>query len=121
MKFVTLLLLLDILYNSYYVFMFIIQKIPCVNKWSVVLFSINTTTGAQLWNNIGIVKQYNLEEDCSIGVEFHDSSLHHSIHVPNSAGQQGYSLAALSDQALVLAAEAASDAPRFAPYLCTLQ
>ncbi|KAF2355394.1 Minichromosome loss protein Mcl1 middle region [Trinorchestia longiramus] len=62
-----------------------------------------------VWNSVGIVKQYNLEEDCSIGVEFHDSSLHHSLHLPNS--HSGYSIAALSHQALVLAAEASADSP----------
>lgn len=60
---------------------------------------------------MGVVKQYNTEEDCSIGVDFHDSSLHHSIHVAN--GQQpGYSMAALSDQVFVLAAQSSGDTAR---------
>uniref|UniRef100_A0A6A7FYA2 WD repeat and HMG-box DNA-binding protein 1-like n=1 Tax=Hirondellea gigas TaxID=1518452 RepID=A0A6A7FYA2_9CRUS len=62
-----------------------------------------------LWNRIGVVKQYNTEEDSSIGVEFHDTSFHHSIHQPNS--QPCYTIAALSDNALVLAAESNSDSP----------
>ncbi|XP_018014855.2 WD repeat and HMG-box DNA-binding protein 1 [Hyalella azteca] len=62
-----------------------------------------------IWNKVGVIKQYNLEEDCSIGVEFHDSSLHHSIHLPNA--HSGYSIAGLSHQALVLASEASADTP----------
>lgn len=39
----------------------------------------------------------------SIEVEFHDTSVHHGLHIPNTAG---HTLAALSTQALVLACPA---------------
>ena len=55
-----------------------------------------------MWNNIGIVRQYGGEEN-SIEVEFHDSSVHHSLHINNT---EGFSMAALSNKVLVLACDA---------------
>lgn len=69
----------------------------------------------QVWNNIGIVRQYNTpdseanDDDGSIEVEFHDTSVHHSLHFGNPSS---FTMAALSSQALVLASEAREDVPR---------
>lgn len=52
-----------------------------------------------MWNNVGIVRSF-AEEGSSIEVEFHDSSVHHGLHIPNTLG---HTLAALSTQALLLA------------------
>ena len=65
-----------------------------------------------VWNNVGIVRCY--EEDGSgensIDVEFHDTSVHHALHIPNSLG---HTMAALSTQALLLACPAQGDDPRY--------
>lgn len=58
-----------------------------------------------VWNDTGIVKCYNSdkEDDSSIEVEFHDSSVHHSIHINNYLR---HTMAALSSQALALSCPA---------------
>ncbi|XP_069986368.1 WD repeat and HMG-box DNA-binding protein 1 [Penaeus vannamei] len=61
-----------------------------------------------LWNNVGIVRQYSSEDENSIDVEFHDTSVHHALHLNNNSG---HSMAALSTQALALACEAQDDQP----------
>ena len=65
-----------------------------------------------VWNNVGIVRCY--EEDASgensIDVEFHDTSVHHALHIPNGLG---HTMAALSTQALLLACPAQDDNPRY--------
>ncbi|XP_023235123.1 WD repeat and HMG-box DNA-binding protein 1-like [Centruroides sculpturatus] len=53
-----------------------------------------------VWNNIGIVKCYNTEEENSIDVEFHDTSIHHAIHLINSLN---HTMASLSTEGLLLA------------------
>lgn len=53
-----------------------------------------------VWNNIGIVKCYNTEEENSIDVEFHDTSMHHAIHLTNS---YNHTMASLSAEGLLLA------------------
>jgi chromosome transmission fidelity protein 4 len=58
------------------------------------------------WNATGIVRCFNNEDDNSIEVEFHDSSVHHPIHIPNN---HGYTMADLSNDTLVLACEANED------------
>ena len=63
----------------------------------------------QMWNSVGIVRCYNTESDNSIDVEFHDTSLHHSLHINNYLK---HSMAALTEQVLVLACEINEDAPR---------
>jgi len=50
------------------------------------------------WNNVGIVRSFN-EEESSTEVEFHDTSVHHGFHIPNTFG---HTMAALSTQALLL-------------------
>ncbi|CAH8441227.1 unnamed protein product [Schistosoma turkestanicum] len=72
-----------------------------------------------VWNRIGIVTQfrdtveYQAEDDASnqssggsIEVEFHDTSLHHSLRLSNSSG---YSMADLSLTALLLASKGSDD------------
>ena len=59
-----------------------------------------------VWNSVGIVKAFSSEEEKSIDVEFHDTAIHHPIHLSNISG---YTMAALSDKCLVLAREADAD------------
>ncbi|CAH8449588.1 unnamed protein product [Heterobilharzia americana] len=72
-----------------------------------------------VWNRIGIVTQFKdtddfqIEEETSnqstggsIEVEFHDSSLHHSLRLSNNSG---YSMADLSLTALLLASKGSDD------------
>ena len=63
----------------------------------------------QVWNSVGVIRQYNTEEENSIDVEFHDTATHHAIHVTNTLG---HSMAALSHQAVLLACESDDDTPR---------
>ena len=60
----------------------------------------------QKWNSVGIILQYNTEEENSINVEFHDSSTHHALHVTNT---MGHSMADLSTEAVLLACHADED------------
>lgn len=53
-----------------------------------------------VWNSVGLIMCYNTEIEKSINIEFHDSTVHHSIHIPNV---QNYSLADLSQDAAVFA------------------
>lgn len=53
-----------------------------------------------VWNSVGVVRAHNTEEESSIEVEFHDSTVHHPMHQGNSLG---HTMAALSDEALLLA------------------
>ena len=55
---------------------------------------------------MGIILQYNTEEENSINVEFHDSSTHHALHVTNT---MGHSMADLSTEAVLLACHADED------------
>ncbi|KAF7643114.1 hypothetical protein LDENG_00244900, partial [Lucifuga dentata] len=52
------------------------------------------------WNSVGIVRCYNDEQDNAIDVEFHDSAVHHAVHLSNTLG---HSMADLSQQAVLLA------------------
>ncbi|KAJ8411876.1 hypothetical protein AAFF_G00155140 [Aldrovandia affinis] len=55
-----------------------------------------------VWNSVGIVRGYNDEQDNAIDVEFHDTSVHHAMHLTNSLG---HNLADLSQEAVLLACE----------------
>lgn len=62
-----------------------------------------------VWNNIGIVRCFGEDGDqttSNIEVEFHDTSVHHGLHIPNTLG---HTMAALSAQALFLAGPALED------------
>lgn len=54
-----------------------------------------------MWNDIGMVKCFNSEdgEESSIEVEFHDATIHRSIHINNYLK---HTIASLSSHALVL-------------------
>ncbi|XP_012277279.1 WD repeat and HMG-box DNA-binding protein 1 isoform X2 [Orussus abietinus] len=63
-----------------------------------------------VWNEVGIVKCFASEdgEESSIEVEFHDSAVHHAIHINNYLQ---HTLAALSTQALALSCSANDGQP----------
>ncbi|XP_013874087.1 WD repeat and HMG-box DNA-binding protein 1 [Austrofundulus limnaeus] len=52
------------------------------------------------WNSVGIVRGYNDEQDNAIDVEFHDTAVHHAMHLTNSLG---HTVADLSQEAVLLA------------------
>ncbi len=56
-----------------------------------------------VWNSVGIVQSFESEDESFIDVEFHDTSVHHPIHLGNS---NGYIMADLSTEAVLLASEA---------------
>ncbi|XP_006120180.2 WD repeat and HMG-box DNA-binding protein 1 [Pelodiscus sinensis] len=59
-----------------------------------------------VWNSIGIIRCYNDEQDNAIDVEFHDTSIHHATHLPNSLN---YTMADLSSEAILLACESTEE------------
>lgn len=63
-----------------------------------------------VWNDTGIVKCYGSEdeEESSIEVEFHDATIHHTMHINNYLR---HTIAALSPQALALSCPAIDGAP----------
>ncbi|NXI54311.1 WDHD1 protein, partial [Chloroceryle aenea] len=55
-----------------------------------------------VWNSVGIIRCYNDEQDNAIDIEFHDTSVHHATHLPNSLN---HTMADLSTEAILLACE----------------
>ncbi|XP_075700250.1 WD repeat and HMG-box DNA-binding protein 1 isoform X2 [Rhinoderma darwinii] len=55
-----------------------------------------------MWNSIGVIRCYNDEQDNAIDVEFHDTSIHHAIHLTNALN---HTIADLSQEAVLLACE----------------
>ncbi|XP_037887483.1 WD repeat and HMG-box DNA-binding protein 1 [Glossina fuscipes] len=55
-----------------------------------------------VWNGVGIVTSHADGANGAIDVEFHDASVHHSLHIPN---YNNHNMASLSSTALVLAGE----------------
>uniref|UniRef100_A0A3B4CAY9 WD repeat and HMG-box DNA-binding protein 1 n=1 Tax=Pygocentrus nattereri TaxID=42514 RepID=A0A3B4CAY9_PYGNA len=55
-----------------------------------------------MWNSVGIVRCYNDEQDNAIDVEFHDTAVHHAMHLTNSLD---HCVADLSQEAVLLACE----------------
>ncbi|XP_061594098.1 WD repeat and HMG-box DNA-binding protein 1 [Cololabis saira] len=53
-----------------------------------------------VWNSVGIVRGYNDEQDNAIDVEFHDTAVHHAMHLTNTLG---HTLAQVSQEAVLLA------------------
>ncbi|XP_041791961.1 WD repeat and HMG-box DNA-binding protein 1 [Chelmon rostratus] len=53
-----------------------------------------------MWNSVGIVRGYNDEQDNAIDVEFHDTAVHHTMHLTNSLE---HTMADLSQEAVLLA------------------
>lgn len=63
----------------------------------------------QVWNSVGIIRCINNHEENSIDIRFHDTAIHHSIHMNNILG---HTVASLSTKAVVLACPTADDTPR---------
>lgn len=61
-----------------------------------------------LWNATGIIRSFTSEDENSIDVEFHDAAIHHPIHLGNS---NGFTMADLSTEAILLASEGEDDVP----------
>ncbi|XP_071642540.1 WD repeat and HMG-box DNA-binding protein 1-like [Temnothorax longispinosus] len=63
-----------------------------------------------MWNDVGMVRCFSSEdgEECSIEVEFHDVTVHRSMHINNYLR---HSLAALSTQVLALSCAPSEDGP----------
>lgn len=55
-----------------------------------------------MWNSVGIVRAYSSEDENSIDIEFHDSTVHHAMHVSNHLNN---TMADMSSEAIVLACE----------------
>ncbi|XP_055010369.1 WD repeat and HMG-box DNA-binding protein 1 [Boleophthalmus pectinirostris] len=53
-----------------------------------------------MWNSVGIVRGYNDEPENAIDVEFHDSAVHHGMHLSNALG---HAIADISQEAVLLA------------------
>ncbi|KAK3930770.1 WD repeat and HMG-box DNA-binding protein 1 [Frankliniella fusca] len=59
-----------------------------------------------VWNNVGIIRCINNHEENSIDIRFHDTAVHHSIHMNNILG---HTVASMSTQAVVLACPSTDD------------
>ncbi|XP_076151713.1 WD repeat and HMG-box DNA-binding protein 1 [Alosa pseudoharengus] len=59
-----------------------------------------------MWNSVGIVRGYNDEQDNAIDVEFHDTAVHHAMHLTNSLG---HTMADMSQEAVLLACESTDE------------
>lgn len=58
-----------------------------------------------VWNSVGLVRAHSSDAENSIEVDFHDASVHHSIHMSNYLN---HTMASLSRTVLALAREAPS-------------
>jgi len=63
----------------------------------------------QMWNSVGIIRGYNDDQDNAIDVEFHDTAIHHAMHLTNSLG---HTMADLSQEAVLLACEGTDELAR---------
>lgn len=82
----------------------------------------------QMWNSVGIVRGYNDEQDNAIDVEFHDSAVHHAMHLTNTLG---HTMADVSQEAVLLACVGTEELARYvappsslrhvSPWRCALQ
>ncbi|XP_072424863.1 WD repeat and HMG-box DNA-binding protein 1 isoform X1 [Chiloscyllium punctatum] len=61
-----------------------------------------------VWNSIGIIRCYSDEQDNAIDVEFHDTSVHHAIHLSNVLN---HTMADLSHEAVLLACVKTEEVP----------
>lgn len=59
---------------------------------------------------MGIVRSYSDEQDNAIDVEFHDSAVHHAMHLTNTLE---HSMADLSHEAVLLACEGTDELARY--------
>ncbi|XP_040189566.1 WD repeat and HMG-box DNA-binding protein 1 isoform X1 [Rana temporaria] len=53
-----------------------------------------------MWNSIGVIRCYNDDQDNAIDVEFHDTSIHHAMHLTNTLN---HTIADMSQEAVLLA------------------
>jgi chromosome transmission fidelity protein 4 len=53
-----------------------------------------------VWNNIGVITQFNKDDDESIDCEFHNATYHHTIHVKN---HMAHTMADISKEMVVMA------------------
>uniref|UniRef100_A0A7M4FLX1 WD repeat and HMG-box DNA-binding protein 1 n=1 Tax=Crocodylus porosus TaxID=8502 RepID=A0A7M4FLX1_CROPO len=67
---------------------------------------VHLTHRFMVWNSIGIIRCYNDEQDNAVDVEFHDTSIHHATHLPNSLN---HTMADLSSEAILLASESTEE------------
>ncbi|GIY62968.1 WD repeat and HMG-box DNA-binding protein 1 [Caerostris darwini] len=74
-------------------------KLPVQKPFQPSSTPINLDQRFMLWNNVGIVRCYDTEEENSIDVEFHDANVYHPLHINNT---RNHTLAALSTEALLL-------------------
>lgn len=65
---------------------------------------------SQVWNSVGIVRGYNDDQDNAIDVEFHDTAIHHAMHLTNTLG---HTMADLSQEAVLLACEGTDELARY--------
>ena len=63
----------------------------------------------QVWNAVGIIRQYNTEEENTIDIEFHDTATHHALHINNTLN---HTMADLSSEAVLLASQSDEEANR---------
>lgn len=68
-------------------------------------------TFLQKWNSVGIIRQYNTEDESSIDIEFHDTATHHAMHITNTSD---YTMADLTTEAVVLATASDEELNRLA-------
>ncbi|XP_078418769.1 WD repeat and HMG-box DNA-binding protein 1 isoform X1 [Cetorhinus maximus] len=61
-----------------------------------------------VWNSTGIIRCYSDEQDNAIDVEFHDTSVHHAIHLSNVLN---HTMADLSQEAVLLACAKTDELP----------
>ncbi|XP_067847686.1 WD repeat and HMG-box DNA-binding protein 1 isoform X2 [Heptranchias perlo] len=61
-----------------------------------------------MWNSTGIIRCYSDEQDNAIDVEFHDTSVHHAIHLSNVLN---HTMADLSQEAVLLACAKTDELP----------
>ncbi|XP_072345805.1 LOW QUALITY PROTEIN: WD repeat and HMG-box DNA-binding protein 1 [Scyliorhinus torazame] len=61
-----------------------------------------------VWNSTGIIRCYSDEQDNAVDVEFHDTSVHHAIHLSNILN---HTMADLSQEAVLLACVKTDELP----------
>ncbi|XP_042306910.1 LOW QUALITY PROTEIN: WD repeat and HMG-box DNA-binding protein 1 [Sceloporus undulatus] len=67
---------------------------------------VHLTHRFMVWNSVGIIRCYNDEQDNAIDIEFHDTAIHHAMHLPNSLN---HTMADLSNEAILLACESTEE------------
>lgn len=68
----------------------------------------------KIFNDIGYARQINTEDENVIDVDFHDNTIHHAFRIKNVLG---HTIAAMSQEALVLGCES-QDTPTPIPRYC---